>query len=67
MTPIKVHVSDMGSGARRVVLSCSCVKVGRVISSWESLDETIEQLRADHLRQAPSCHHPWLPTPETTR
>lgn len=64
-SPQRVHVSGMGHGARRVVLSCTCVKVGRVISSWEPLDETIEQLRADHLRQAPACRHPWLGTEVT--
>jgi hypothetical protein len=58
LAPIHVVVTDMGSGARRVVLACSCVKVGRVISAWESLPEVIEQLKADHQRQSPACRHP---------
>jgi hypothetical protein len=58
MTPIRVHVADTGSGARRVVISCACVKVGRVITRWEPMPEVVEQLLVDHRRQAPACHHP---------
>ena len=58
MNPLRVIVADMGSGARRVVLSRSRLKVGRVIAVWESVHDIVEQLRADHRRQAPLCRHP---------
>ena len=35
MTPKRVHIADMCNGARCVVLSCSCVQVGRVAATWE--------------------------------
>jgi hypothetical protein len=68
MTPVTVHVHAQGHGARRVILSCPCVKVGRIVSTWEPIAEVIEQLREDHARQAgPACRHPWpSPVPEAT-
>jgi hypothetical protein len=48
MTPVTVHVHAQGHGARRVILSCPCVKVGRIVSTWEPIGEVIEQLREDH-------------------
>ena len=34
-TPQRVVVSDMGHGARKVILACGCVKVGGIITSWD--------------------------------
>jgi hypothetical protein len=58
MTPQRLRIADMGHGARRIVLACSCVKVGRVITSWEPMPEVVARLLIDHRRQAPLCRHP---------
>ena len=58
MTPQRVTVTDMGQGARKVILACTCVKVGRVITAWEPLEETVAQLAIDHHRPGASLQAP---------
>lgn len=58
MTPQRVTVTVIGPSARRVVLACACVTVGRIASMWESDAEVIDRLRLDHRERAPLCRHP---------
>ncbi|MEX1343976.1 MAG: hypothetical protein AB1Z63_04820 [Candidatus Limnocylindrales bacterium] len=60
MTPIRVITTRDADGSRRVELRCSCVRVGRVTTIWEPLDETVNDLRIEHRMKAPLCRHPWL-------
>jgi hypothetical protein len=58
LTPVRVLVMPMSTGARQIVLACPCVKVGRIATRWEPMSEVVEQLLVDHHRAAPLCRHP---------
>lgn len=61
----RVLVTPTGDGASRVVLACSCCRVGRLVTSWEPLSEALAELRLEHQRQAPACPHAYI-APLTT-
>ncbi len=61
MTPIRVKVEPYPDGTRRVSVGCPCARLGRHVAAWESVESVIEELRARHRREAPTCRHVWLP------
>lgn len=62
MTPVRVVISSLPDGAVKVEVRCGCIRLARVITSWEPTDETIKELREEHARRAPLCRHVWTST-----
>ncbi len=61
MTPIRVKVEEVPGGWQRVTVGCPCARLGRHVAAWEDVESAVEELRAQHRREAPTCRHVWLP------
>jgi len=54
---IKVVVSPLSHGMRRIELRCSCVRVSKVAAADESVRDVVDELKVDHVQVAPLCQH----------
>ena len=61
MRRVRERVVIRGDGLREVTLGCACATVGRLLTVWEPVEGTLEELREQHRREAPGCpHRAWV-------
>jgi hypothetical protein len=54
---LRVRVEELDGGGRVVSVACQCARVGRTLTTWESIPDALAELRTEHPRLAPLCRH----------
>jgi hypothetical protein len=58
MTTLHVVITALDTGARRIELRCPCLKLQRVLTQWEPVEDVVKDLLSEHRQLVPRCQCP---------